>query len=97
MSKANYPYTLFSKNVVDVNNNPIDDIYVVVNESASGNRNSDSDKICLPYHLTKNDFVFSENDGQYSLNGNIHDPYYNITYYYFNTTKHYFSLTLLLV
>ena len=76
MSKANYPYTLFSKNVVDDNNNPIDDIYVVVNESASGNRNSD--KICLPYHLTKNAFVFSENDGQYSLNGNIHDPYYNI-------------------
>ena len=76
MSKANYPYTLFSKNVVDDNNNPIDDIYVVVNESASGNRNSD--KICLPYHLTKNNFVFSENDGQYSLNGHIHDPYYNI-------------------
>ena len=76
MSKANYPYTLFSKNVVDDNNNPIDDIYVVVNESASGNRNSD--KICLPYHLTKNDFVFSEKDGQYSLNGHIHDPYYNI-------------------
>ena len=78
MSKANYPYTLFSKNVVDDNNNPIDDIYVVVNESASGNRNSNSDKICLPYHLTKNDFVFSEDDGEYSLNGNIHDPYYNI-------------------
>ena len=78
MSKANYPYTLFSKNVVDDNNNPIDDIYVVVNESASGNRNSNSDKICLPYHLTKNDFVFSKDDGEYSLNGNIHDPYYNI-------------------
>ena len=76
MSKANYPYTLFSKNVVDDNNNPIDDIYVVVNESASGNRNSD--KICLPYHLTKNNFVFSEDDGQYSLDGHIHDPYYNI-------------------
>ena len=26
MSKANYPYTLFSKNVVDENNNSIDDI-----------------------------------------------------------------------
>ena len=72
MSKANYPYTLFSKNVVDGNNNAIDDIYVVINESAAGNRNSD--KICLPYHLTKNDFVFSEKDGQYSLNGHIHDP-----------------------
>lgn len=76
MSKANYPYTLFSKNVIDGNNNSIDDIYVVINESAAGNRNND--KICLPYHLTKNAFVFSENDGQYSLNGNIHDPYYNI-------------------
>ena len=76
MSKANYPYTLFSKNVVDGNNNSIDDIYVVINESAAGNRNND--KICLPYHLTKNAFVFSENDGQYSLNGHIHDPYYNI-------------------
>ena len=76
MSKANYPYTLFSKNVIDGNNNSIDDIYVVINESAAGNRNSD--KICLPYHLTKNDFVFSEKDGQYSLNGHIHDPYYNI-------------------
>lgn len=76
VSKANYPYTLFSKNVVDENNNSIDDIYVVINESAAGNRNND--KICLPYHLTKNAFVFSENDGQYSLNGHIHDPYYNI-------------------
>ena len=76
MSKANYPYTLFSKNVIDGNNNSIDDIYVVINESVAGNRNDD--KICLPYHLTKNAFVFSENDGQYSLNGNIHDPYYNI-------------------
>lgn len=76
MSKGNYPYTLFSKNVVDANGNPIDDIYVVVNESAEGNMNSD--KICLPYHQIKNPFVFSEDDGQYSLNGNIHDPYYNI-------------------
>ena len=76
MSKANYPYTLFSKNVIDGNNNSIDDIYVVINESAAGNRNND--KICLPYHLTKKAFVFSEDDGQYSLNGNIHDPYYNI-------------------
>lgn len=75
-SKANYPYTLFSKNVVDDNNNAIDNIYVVVNESAAGNKNSD--KICLPYHLTKNAFVFSEDDGEYSLNGHIHDPYYNI-------------------
>lgn len=32
----------------------------------------------MTYHLTKNDFVFSEDDGQYSLNGNIYDPYYNI-------------------
>ena len=76
MIKANYPYTLFSKNVVDADNNPIDDIYVVINESAAGNRNSD--KICLPYHLTKNNFVFSKDDEQYSLDGNIRDPYYNI-------------------
>lgn len=75
MSKGNYPYTLFSKNVVDANGNPIDDIYVVINESAAGNMNSD--KICLPYHQIKNPFVFSENDGQYSLNSHIQDPYYN--------------------
>ena len=75
MSKGNYPYTLFSKNVVDVNGNPIDDVYVVVNESAEANINGD--KICLPYHQIKNVFVFSEDDGQYSINSHIHDPYYN--------------------
>ena len=51
MSKANYPYTLFSKNVVDGNNNSIDDIYVVINESAAGNRNNDK-HITMPIQDT---------------------------------------------
>ena len=70
----NNPYILFTKNVVDADYNPINDIYVIVSECVYGDRNNI--KIHYPYHLTNNYFVFKEDNGTYTLSGNSSDPFY---------------------
>lgn len=89
-SNSNRPYTLFTKCVLDKNENPIDDVYVVRNESCCANQPQHKMIICFPYHLTNNYFTFSqEDDGNYSLAGNLHEPFYNLTE--LRTTMHTFT------
>lgn len=89
-SNNNRPFTLFTKCVLDENENPIDDVYVVRNESCYANQPQHKMVICFPYHLTNNYFSFSQEDeGTYSLTGNFHEPFYNLTK--LRTTTHTFT------
>ena len=79
-SNDNRPFTLFTKCVLDVNENPVDDVYVVRNESCYANQPQHKMIICFPYHLTKTYYTFSqEAEGTYSLTSNLHEPFYNLT------------------
>ena len=89
-SNNNRPFTLFTKCVLDENENPIDEVYVVGNESCYANQPQHKMVICFPYHLTNNYFSFSQEDeGTYSLTGNFHEPFYNLTE--LRTTTHTFT------
>ena len=74
-SDGKCPYALFSKNVVDSDFNPIHNVYVIVSESAVGNRNNA--KICYPYHLTKTYFILKSDNDTYSLDANLSDSFYS--------------------
>lgn len=79
-SNNNRPFTLFTKCVIDENENPNDEVYVVRNESCYANQPQHKMTICFPYHLTNNYFLFSQEDEEtYSLTGNLHEPFYNLT------------------
>lgn len=89
-SNNNRPFTLFTKCVIDENENPIDEVYVIRNESCYANQPQHKMTICFPYHLTNNYFTFSQEDEEtYSLTGNLHEPFYNLTK--LRTTSHTFT------
>jgi len=76
----NSKYTSFSKYVTDENDNPIDDVYVVRNESCYANQPQNKISIHFPYHLANTTYTFStDSDESYSLTNNIHEPFYNLT------------------
>ena len=73
-------YILFSKYVVDENDNPIDDVYVVTSESCYANLPLSKMSICFPYSLTNAYFTFSQEDeATFKLSSNLHEPFFNIT------------------
>ena len=76
----NRPYTLFTKCVFDENHNPIDDVFVVRNESGFANQPQHKMVICFPYHLTYTYYTLSQKgEGTYSLTDNLHESFYNLT------------------
>ncbi len=72
--------TLFTKRVFDENGNPIDDVYVVRNESCVANQPQRKMNICFPYSLTNTKYTLSQDaKGTYSLTCDLHEPFYNLT------------------
>ena len=80
IADKNNVYILFSKYVVDENDNPIDDVYVVTSESCYANLPLSKMSICFPYSLTNACFTFSQEDeATFTLSSNLHEPFFNIT------------------
>ena len=74
------PYVLFTKCVFDENGDPIDDVYVVRNESCVANQPQRKMNICFPYRFTKTKYTLSQDaKGTYSLTCDLHEPFYNLT------------------
>lgn len=80
IADKNNVYILFSQYVVDENDNPIDDVYVVTSESCYANLPLSKMSICFPYSLTNACFTFSQEDeATFTLSSNLHEPFFNIT------------------
>lgn len=80
IADKNNVYILFSQYVVDENDHPIDDVYVVTSESCYANLPLSKMSICFPYSLTNAYFTFSQEDeATFKLSSNLHEPFFNIT------------------